>query len=436
MIGEVIIIGMILCLFLLLALGVPFAWACLTPAMIFGYLLQGPSIFPFVIFRTWDIINSFVLIAIPLFVLMANVLRYSGIAEDVFRIMHHWTGPLRGGLAVATVGVSTLLAAMVGIVGAGTTVMGLVALPAMLARSYDKGIAIGSILAGGALGVLIPPSITFILYAVATGLSVGKLFMGGVFPGLLLSGLYIAYIVVRCFLNPKLGPSLPPQERGSLRQKLALAGNLIVPVLLIMAVLGSIYAGIATPMEAAGVGVVGAIITAAVHGKLTWLNLKESLFDSMRTVGIVMWITVCAFAFVGVFSAAGGGAMVTDFMLELELGRWGTLAVIMLILFLLGMVFDTVALVILMAPTFAPIVQAFGFDPLWFGVLFSVCLQTAFLSPPFGYGIFYLKAVAPPEIAMADIYRAVWPFILLQLIGLTLVILFPPITLWLPEAMG
>lgn len=422
--------------FLLLAVGLPLAWATLSLALIFGLVLQGTSILMFFAYRTWDMMGSFSMIAIPLFVFMANMLRYSGIADDLFDAIYRWMGPVKGGLAMATVLVCTVLAAMVGTAGAGITIMGLIALPAMLQRKYNKSIALGSVMAGGALGVMIPPSIMFIIYGVHAGESIGKLFMGGVGPGLVLSALYITYIGIRSYLNPTLAPTLSEEERAiPLRQKIGFLKTLILPVLLIIGVLGSIYFGLATPGEAAGVGAAGALICTAVRRQLTWQNLKLAVYGTMKTIGLIMWIVFGAYAFIGVYTLAGGSEFIGDLLAGLPLGRWGILIVIMLILIVLGMVLDIVGIVILGVPIFVPIITALGFSPLWFGILFNINLQIAYLSPPFGYGMFYLKGVAPPEITTTDLYHAVWPFMILQVIGLALVMAFPPIALWLPNLM-
>ena len=421
--------------FVLLALGIPLAWVTLTLGLIFGFILQGDTILIFFAYRTWDIMNGFSFIAIPLFVFMANMLRYSGIADDLFDALYQWMGPVRGGLAMATILVCTILAAMVGTAGAGITIMGLIALPAMLQRKYDKSIVLGSITAGGGLGIMIPPSIMFIIYGIYAGESIGQLFMGGIGPGLTLAALYVIYIGIRSYLNPKLAPALAKEERLPLVRKLALTRTLVLPILLILGVLGSIYMGLATPGEAAGVGAAGAMLCTAVRGRLTWQNLKNALYGTMKTIGLVMWIVFGAYAFIGVYNLAGGADFVGGLMAALPLGRWGILILIMFILVLLGMVLDVTGIVILAVPIFVPVIKALGFDSLWFGVLFNVNLQIAFLSPPFGYGMFYLKAVTPPEITMTDFYHAVWPFIILQIIGLGICMAFPEIILWLPNMM-
>lgn len=434
---ELITLLMFGSFFILLAIGVPLAWVTLALAVSFALILEGPSsAFIFITHRTWDLMMSFSLIAIPLFIFMANMLHYSNIADDLYDAVYKWMGPLRGGLAIATVAVCTVLAAMVGTVGAGTTIMGLVALPAMLKRGYNKTIALGSIVAGGTLGIMIPPSVMFILYGVTSGESIGKLFFGGVGPGLLLSAMYIAFIAIRSYLDPSVGPPLPKEERNlTFMQKVSLSKTLILPTLLIIGVLGSIYLGLATPGEAAGVGAAGAIICTAVRGRLTFTNLKQSLYGSLKTVGLIMWIGFGAYAMVGVYTLAGGSEFISKWIVGLPFGPWGILIVIQLILIVLGMVLDVVGIVFLCVPIFVPVARALGFDLLWFGLLFNINLQIAFLSPPFGYAMFYLKGVSPPEITMTDIYRCVWPFMGLQLLGLVLVMVFPQIAVWLPNNM-
>lgn len=421
--------------FVLLAFGIPLAWVTLFLAAVFGYILMGGAVVQFMALRTWNVMTSFSLIAIPLFVFMANVLQYSGIAEDLYSAVHRWLGAVRGGLAMASVLVCTVLAAMVGTIGAGITIMGLVALPAMFKHKYQKSLTLGSIIAGGALGTLIPPSISFIIYGLNSGDSIGKLFMGGVGPGLILAFLFIAYIGIRAYLNPKLAPEIPKEQRASLREKIAFSRNLVLPVLLILAVLGSIYLGVATPGEAAGVGALGALLCAAVRRKFTLTVLKKAVFGSIKTIGVVMWIAFGALAFIGVYLLAGGAQFVGGLLTSLELGRWGTLILIQLILIILGMVLDPIGIIFLAVPIFVPVIKALGFNSLWFGILFGMNLQIAYLSPPFGIGMFYLKAVAPPEVTTTDLYKSVWPFMGLQLIGLILVMVFPQIALFLPGKM-
>lgn len=433
---ELLTLAMFGSFFVLLILGVPLAFTLGGLAVVFSFIQQGTSAFPWFTYQISDLMNQFTFIAIPLFIFMANMLRYAGVAEDLYEAIYIWMGPLRGGLAVATVVASTIIAAMVGTVGAGVVLMGLIALPSMLERKYDKHLALGSIMAGGSLGVLVPPSVLFIIYATFAGQSVGKLFMGGIIPGLILAGLYATYIITLSYLRPKAGPAAPPEKRMMpLQQKLVHLKGIILPVFLISAVMGSIFGGLTTVSEAAGVGAMGAVVTAAVHRRLTWQNLKQSVYATIRTTGMVMWITIAAYVFVGIYLLAGGDRFIKDTLLGLGLGRWGILIIVQLLLILLGMVLDWVGILVLVVPIVLPLLTELGFSPLWFGVVFCVNTQISYLSPPFGYAMFYLKGVAPPQITMTDLYRAAWPFIILQLIGLALIIAFPQTALWLPGIM-
>jgi tripartite ATP-independent transporter DctM subunit len=276
----------------------------------------------------------------------------------------------------------------------------------------------------------------FVVYGVTVGESIGKLLIGGVVPGLLLSSLYIIYILVKCYLQPEAGPAAPTEERSlTFGQKLALLKGLTLPILLIIGVIGSIFGGVATPGEAAGIGALGAMVCAALRRQLTWGNLKPAIYGTMKTIGIIMWIVFGAVTFIATFNLSGGGDFVKEALISLPLGRWGVMILIQLILIFLGMFLDVIGITVLCAPIFVPVIKALGFSPLWFGVIFNVNLQIAYLSPPFGYSMFYLKAVAPPDVTMTDLYRSVWPFIILQGIGMTLCMAFPQIVLWLPNLM-
>ena len=421
---------------LFLALGFPFAWVTGGLGVIFGFFLFGPNTFQLYILRIWDLMMNFGFVAIPLFVFMANVLRYAGIADDLYEAVYHWLGGLRGGLAMTTVAVCTVMAAMLGTAGGGIAIMGLIALPAMLQRKYNKGIALGSILAGGTLGVMIPPSIQFVLYGMFAGQSVGRLFIGGIGPGLVLSGLYITYIGVRSYLQRDLAPALPKEMRSvSLRQHFGYVRALILPIILILIVLGTIYGGVATPGEAAGIGAVGAMLSAGVRRRLNWGNLKAAVYATLRTTSTILWISFGAITFVATYQLAGGDAFMANIITGLELGPWLTLIGIQIILIIMGMFLDLISILVLTVPIIVPIITSLGFNPLWFGVLYNINMQIAYISPPFGYSLFYLKGVAPPEINTGDIYRSVWPFIILQIIGLALSMVFPQIILWLPSLM-
>ena len=416
-----------------LVFGLPMAFTLGGSAIITIYFFMGPQSLANVVLNTFGIMRALVLIAVPLFVLMACVLERSGIADALYAAMHQWLGRLRGGLAMGTVLICTIIAAMSGVTTAGVVTMGIVALPIMLNRGYNKTIAIGPILAGGALGILIPPSISFIVYGMLTRTSIGRLFAGGLIPGLILSFFYVSYIGIRCYLKPQLGLAVPKEERVSLRKKIALSRGLILPVLLIVGVLGSIFGGIASPTESAAVGAGGAIVCAAIYRRLNWQMLKEACYRTIMVTGMCMWILFGAMSFSSVFIATGGPQLVEEFVLGLEVAPIAIIFMMMLSYFILGCFMEDLTMLLLTIPIYLPILLGLGYDPVWFGVLFMVNMQMAFLTPPFGFTLFYMKGVAPPEVTIGDIYRSVIPFVGLQWIGLLLVLFFPQLALWLPE---
>ena len=379
----------------------------------------------------------YVMIAVPLFMFMASILDKSGLADDLYNALSIWMGPVRGGLAMGTVVICTLMAAMSGVSAAAVLTMGVIALPAMLKRGYDKSIALGSITAGGALGQLIPPSILMVIYGGVAGVSVGKLFMGGVLPGLLLAGLFIVYIAIRSFIQKDIAPALHEKERREITwgQKIASLKSIILPALLIIGVLGSIFKGIATPTEAAAIGAGGSIICGLIHRRLTWEIIRTACFNTLKSTCMVMWIMIGSMLFVSFYFSIGGADFVKETLLGIGVNRWFIIFGMQAVLFVLGCLLDPSGIVLLCTPLFLPIVEALGFDPLWFGVLFIVNLEMAYLTPPFGYNLFYLKSVVSEDITMGDIYRSVWPFVVLQMIGLTVCMIFPQIILWLPGLM-
>jgi tripartite ATP-independent transporter DctM subunit len=434
---ETSVLLMFVSLVVLIFTGLPLAFVLGGLALVFAYFLWGPQSMLLIAVQSWGVMTSYFLVAIPLYVFMASILQRSGIVEDLFEFMQMWFGPLRGGLAIGTVVICTLMAAMTGIVGAAVATMGILALPAMLKRGYDKRIAVGSICAGGTLGILIPPSVITIVYAVTAGVSIGHMFMGGVFPGLLLSSLFIIYIAIRCWFNPELGPAPPKEERDrhSMKDKVLALRTVILPILLIVGVLGSIYAGIATPTEAAGVGCIGAIISAIIYRRLTLDMIKDAVKTTAIVSSMIMWITIGARCYISVVSAIGGDELIQGFVLHLTGNRWVILIVMQVILLVLGLFLDEIGIILLCVPIFLPIVTSVGFDPVWFGILFLVNAQMNYITPPFGYTLFYMKGVAPKEVTMGHIYRGAIPFVLLQLLGLILCALFPQIILWLPHMM-
>lgn len=434
---ELLILLMFAGLLIGVLLGHPVAFVLGGLGLTFGLIGLGPHIVGMYLLRVFGTMNNWVLVAIPLFIFMGVMLERSGVAETLYAAMHKVMGPLRGGLAIGTVLICTLMAAATGIVGASVVAMGLLALPAMLKRNYQKELATGSIMAGGTLGILIPPSIMLIVYGNESGLSVGKLYMGAIFPGLVLSALYVTYIGTRCLLQPAVGPALPPEERqGSLKSKLWLVlTSLLPPIFLIVSVLGSIFFGIATATEAAGVGAFGSILVAALYRRVGWRTLKETAYQTLRATSMVLIILVGATAFTGTFMALGGGKMVERALLALPLGPWGVLAAMLLIVFALGFFIDWIAILMLTIPVFTPLAAKLGLDALWFAILVNVTLQTSFLTPPFAGAIWYLQGVAPKEVTVGHLYRAVIPFVALQLVGLVVVMVFPQIALWLPGKM-
>ncbi len=430
----------------LLMAGLPLAFVTGGLACVFLYLFGDVQMLNILPSRIFPLMTDYQLSAIPLFIFMASTLERAGIIEELFDMVYKILGSLRGGLAMSTIIASTILAAMCGVIGATEVTMGMIALPAMIRRAYHPTIACGSILAGGTLGILIPPSILAILFAVVAQQSVGELFIGAVVPGLILSGMYITYIAARCGINPKLGPALALEERVSTREKIRLLANMSAPITLVVIVLGVIFAGIATPVEAAGIGTFGAIVVAAIHRRLNWANIGEAVLTTLRVTGMVLWIIFGATLFVGFYVVNGGQEFINSALLGTGFSPYGILLVMMILLVLLGMFLDWVGILLLAAPIFVPLIKTLSFDgvfglpgvapdevALWFGVVYMVNMQMSFISPPFGYALFYLKSVAPPEVTMAQIYRSSLPFMVLQALGLSVCIIFPEVVLWLPR---
>lgn len=420
-------------LFLLLLAGLPVAFAAGSIALIFLTTLMGPPAVNLAVNRIFTLMTNYLLAAIPLFIFMAAVLERSGVIVNLYEVIYRWMGGIRGGVASATVVACTLMAAMVGVIGASETTMGMIALPEMLKRKYDKKMAIGCILAGGTLGILIPPSVLLIVYGLVANESIGQLYAGAFLPGFMLSGLYIAYITIRSWIRPAMGPGVPKEERISFLEKVKLTTGIIAPMILVALVLGTMFTGIASPTEAAGVGAAGAIVITAIQRRLTWRALIQACDNTLRATAMVLWTIFGANVFVGLYIAIGGARFVEQSLLESGLGPWGIIILMQLILLLLGCFVDWVGIVLLTVPIFVPIIKTLGFDPIWFGVLFAVNLQVSFLSPPFGYALFYIKGVAPPEVSTRDIWAAAVPFMGLQLIGIALVMIFPQIILALPQ---
>lgn len=432
---ELITVLLFVCLFTLLLLGLQVSFALLVTGIIFTLSLWGPSRLFVLSSSMQGALSTEVYIAIPLFILMGTILSHTGIADELFHTLYLWTNRIKGGLAMGTVGSGTILAAMCGSSEAGTLTVGLMALPAMLKRGYNAKIAIGSIAAGGLLGFLIPPSIIAIVYAGIAGVSVGKMYFASLLPGFLLALLYILYIGIHSALKPDLCPSIPKEEAPTWKERFQALTKALLPLMIVVVVLGGIYGGITTPTEAAGVGASTAFIVAIFKRKLTWEAVNNSLRDTFKLVGMIGWIIMCVTVFSNVYSALGAPELVASLMSYFPAGGFGVIILMQLSIFLLGTFMDDFALLFLTMPIYVPVIKLLGFDPIWFGVLILINMQCALLTPPYGFNLFYMRAITPSEIKTTTIYKGVLPFIALQLLCLITVMVFPQIALWLPSVL-
>lgn len=422
-------------LFVLLFMGLPVAFGLGGVAALFALIFEPRALLavPSAFYSTpW---NS-ILVTVPLFLFMGGLIRFSGIAELAYDAVYKLIGHIFGGLAMGTVLVCTIFAAVTGITPPATTTMGQIAYPSMMKYDYDRSIAIGSIAAGGALGALIPPSVPFIFYGLLAKVSIGDLFLAGVLPGLMLACFYMIYIGIRCRMQPHLGPALPADMKFSRREKAQAVVNIWPFAVLIFIVLGVIWGGVATPAEAAAFGAAGAVVINLIYGRLTWYVLRESLASTLKLTGMGLWILIGANIFLNVFNTLGSQDLLTDLVLAMPGGTNGIMLMMMFIILILGMVMDDWAIIMLCTPLFIPIVDQLGVDKLWFGALFIVNIQIAYLTPPFGFVLFWLKGVLPADVSMGAVYRSVGPFVLLQILGLTLIFIFPEIAVWLPTALN
>jgi tripartite ATP-independent transporter DctM subunit len=423
-------------LILFLALGLPLAFVLGGVGIVGCYFLWGSKGLFVATAQAYGAMGKFTLLAIPLFVFMAMILERAGVADELYTMMHRWMGPVNGGLAIGTVLICAIFAAMSGISATATVSMGIIALPAMISRGYNKIIAMGCISGGGALGILIPPSVPMILYATLTGESIGGLFAGGILPGILLTVIFIFYIGIRCFFQPRLGPALPKEERATWEEKLSSLKAVILPILIIVMVLGSIYFGVCTATEAATLGALGALLSAGIYRKLNWSLLKEACYRTGSLTGMIVWILIGAYCFTAVYTGTGAHELMEKLLLSIPGGRYAILITMQIVFFILGCFLDPAGIIMICTPVFVPVIKSLGFDPLWFGVLFIMNMEMGYLTPPFGFNLFYMKAIAPPGITMSDIYESIIPFVGLQALGLIIVIIFPEIALWLPQQMA
>ncbi len=422
----------------LIMLGFPIAFTLMAMGVGFAFLAfdgNWEPVMSLLVQRTWSVMTNDILISVPLFVFMGYIVERANILDRLLRSIQLAAGGLPGSLAVATLITCALFATATGIVGAVVTLMGLLAFPAMLRNGYDVRLSAGVVCAGGCLGILIPPSIMLILYGATAGVSPVQLYAGALLPGLMLTGLYIGYVMIRAMLNPKLAPPLPKEERNVPFATVAyeLVTSFVPLALLIFSVLGAIMFGLATPSEAAAIGALGALILAAAYRSLTLEKLKESVYLTARTSAMVGWLFVGSFTFSAVFAILGGDAVIKDFVVGLDLSPFMFLLVTQLIIFILGWPLEWTEIIVIFVPIFLPLLDHFGIDPLFFGLLIALNIQTSFLSPPVAMAPFYLKGVAPKEVNINDIFAGVMPFIFLVVASMALLYTFPQIGLWLPE---
>ncbi|MEO1960854.1 MAG: TRAP transporter large permease subunit [Paracoccus sp. (in: a-proteobacteria)] len=413
----------------LLVTGIPLAFVTLLVTLIFALGWFGPNVVPLITSRVYSFVSSFVFVSVPMFVLMAAILDRSGIARDLFDAMRLIGGRIRGGVAVQTIFVAVILAAMSGIIGGEIVLLGLIALPQMLRQGYDRRLAIGVVCAGGSLGTMVPPSIVLIIYGLTANVSIGELFTAAFIPGFMLALFYVSYVLARAYLTPGAVPD-PVREPVPLAEKLRLLKGLFLPIVVVIMVLGSIYGGIASVTEASAVGVAGVMLSTMLRGEFTWSLLRGAAMQTLQTVGMIVWIGIGASALVGVFNLMGGIKFASELITGISENPTIIILFMMAILFVLGMFLDWVGIALLTMPIFVPIIKTLGFDPVWFGVLFAMNMQVSFLSPPFGPAAFYLKSVVPPDISLGEIFRSLMPFILLQVLAVAMLILFPGIAMY------
>lgn len=437
---ELVVILMFGALLVFLFMGYPLGFTLFGVALVVGFLALGTKSFFILYSQAFGVLTNYILVAVPLFVFMGVMVEQSGIGKALFDTLEIWLHRLRGHLAIVVVLTGTALAACTGIIAGSVVMLGMIALPHMMSRGYNKEIACGAICAGGTLGILIPPSVMLVVYGPMAEISVGKLFMGAFGPGFVLSALYITYIAVASFIKPSLAPSAYDEKTAQMgwgRKVWLLLTSVLPIIVLILAVLGSIFLGIAAPTEAAAVGAFIATLIALARRGLTWAGLKKVALASGKITGMICVVAIGALSFTGVLLGLGGGKVVANFIMSAPGGKWGVFVVIMFIVFILGMFIDWLGIAFIVVPLVTPIAPAIGFDPLWFAIMVCVNLQMCFMSPPFALAIYFLRGVIPDEygITTAHIIRGVFPFIGLIMVGIILCVVFPQIVLWLPSQM-
>lgn len=426
-VGTYVLVGGI---FALLITGLPLAFVTGLVALAFTFGWFGPNALPLVTTRVYAFITEYSLVAVPMFVFMASLLDRSGIARDLFNAMRIIAGRLPGGVAIQTLVVAFLLATMSGIIGGEIVLLGLLALPQMLRLGYDRNISIGVVCAGGSLGTMIPPSIVLIIYGLIASVSIADLFVAAVTPGTMLMLGYVGYVLIRCLIDPSLGPPIRKEDQLPLAERIRALKGLILPILIALMVLGTIYGGIASVTEAAAMGVLGVLLAIVVRRELSFRLVQESLSQTLDTCGMIIWIGIGAAILVGVYNLMGGNRFVSAAILGLDASPVVIILVMMAIFIVLGMFLDWIGIAMLCLPIFVPIITQLGYDPVWFGILFAVNMQVSYLSPPFGPAAFYLKGVAPPGITLQHIFASFTPFIIIQLVVLGLLVAFPELAMW------
>lgn len=440
--SESLSILLLLGVLVLTIIGAPVAFSLASLGIVFGLIGIGPNVLPLFINRIYGLMNNVELPAIPLFIFMGFMLESCGIAEKLFDSLHGLLGRIRGGLALGTVIICTLFAACTGVIAASIVTMGVIALPNMLKRGYSKELATGSILVGGTLGVIIPPSIVLILYGSVSTLSVAKIFSAALIPGIILSLLYCSYIVVLCWLKPHHGPAMKTDEKTemSLRKVIWDIWVYATPTLaLIFLMMGAIIFGVVAITEAAALGAFGSILLAILFGKFSWVNFKKASLVTLKSTCMVLFVIIGASMMSVVLIRLGGAKMLANFVSSVPafipsaVSNWYVIGMMMIVLFIMGMFIDWIGILYIVIPAFTPVVMAMGFDPVWFAIIVNTNLQMAFCTPPFALSLFFLKGVAPPGVTMSDIYKGIWPFIAVQAVGLIIIIIFKDLSLWLPS---
>ena len=432
----IMLAGLFLLMIIGLAAGQELAFVLGGAGVVIGYLAWGDPGITIAMTKVYDQMQSYSMVAIPMFVLMANFLTHSKVADGLFLSIRYLLGPLKGGLGLAVILVSTVFAATTGIVGASVVTMGMLSMPVLLKCGYKPSLACGMVCAGGSLGILIPPSIMLVSMGSYAEVSVGKIFFAAIVPGLLLSLCYMVYVFIICHIHPDYGPAMSTEELKAMPFRERVTGslvNLIPPVILIVGVLGSIFSGWATPTEASRVGALFALILAICYKQFSLKMLYDSLIDTAKTSAMVFIILFGASAFTGIFMSLDGNQLIANWVLNTGIGKWGAFAIMMLIVFLLGMFIDWLGIVMIVFPIFLPIMDMFGFDRLWIVAVTAVMLQTCFMTPPFGFALFYIKGVVPAEVKIGEIYKGVIPFILMVIMVVAIITIFPQIVYWLPN---